>query len=401
MSRATEATKLAVGPVTDPVRVMLVDDSVVVRGLIGRWIDEDPDLAVISSHRNGKLAVDDVERSDPDVVVLDIEMPVMDGLTALPQLLKKKPGLVVIMASTLTRRNAEISVRALSLGAQDYVAKPETNSGVTTSLDFRRELIEKIKQLGKRGRVKSGTARAASLRQRPTPVREQSPAVDRKAQPPVARVSQKPATPSGEFTLRPYSKQPARVLAIGTSTGGPQALASLLGQLRPVLNRVPVLVTQHMPPTFTAILAEHLSKSAGCPAREGSDGEVLRPGNIYVAPGGKHMRIEKNGVETVIRLDDGPMINFCKPAVDPLFESVAKVYGPGTLALVLTGMGHDGAQGAGVITRSGGSVIAQDEESSVVWGMPGAAAQAGVCSEILPLDGIGTKVRRILEGGRA
>ncbi len=403
MVSTTPAAKTATVPVTDPVRIMLVDDSVVVRGLIGRWVDEDPDLAVVSSHRNGKLAVNDIERSDPDVVVLDIEMPEMDGMTALPLMLKKKPGLVVIMASTLTRRNAEIAIRALSLGAQDYVPKPETNSGVTTSLDFRRELINKIKNLGKSGRARRGAGRPAapqrpSLRAqgRPTPTGRSTPAIAAAATP----------SPTGGheqdgIKLRAYSRHPVRVLAVGTSTGGPQALAKLVSQIGPSLKRVPVLVTQHMPPTFTAILAEHLSKASSCPAREGEDGEALQAGRIYVAPGGKHMLIEKSGGGAVIRLDDGPQVNFCKPAVDPLFDSVAATYGASSLALVLTGMGNDGANGARKIAEAGGSVIAQDEKTSVVWGMPGAAAHAGVCSDVLPLDAISQKVHRILEGGRS
>lgn len=391
------ATKTAATPVTDPIRIMLVDDSVVVRGLIGRWVDEDPDLAVVASHRNGKLAVDDIARSDPDVVVLDIEMPEMDGMTALPLMLKKKPGLVVIMASTLTRRNAEIAIRAMSLGAQDYVPKPETNSGITTSVEFRRDLIDKIKNLGKSHRARGGIGR-------PAPAVRRSFRAEVRPTPAGRPVPAPAAAPSGHghgaITLRSYSKHPPRVLAIGTSTGGPQALAKLLSQIGLSLKRVPVLVTQHMPPTFTAILAEHLSKACGCPAHEGEQGETVQAGRIYVAPGGKHMRIEKSGAGVVIRLDDGPQINFCKPAVDPLFESVAAAYGASSLALVLTGMGNDGANGARKIADAGGSVIAQDEKTSVVWGMPGAAAHAGVCSEVLPLDAIGQKVHRILEGGR-
>ncbi len=377
------------GAVTDPIRVMVVDDSVVVRGLLSRWIDENKDLALVASHRNGRAAVDDIERSKPDVVVLDIEMPEMDGLTALPLLLKKKRDLVVIMASTLTRRNAEVSLKALSLGAQDYIPKPETNSGVTTSVDFRRELIEKVIALGRRtrGRGASPTARVSST----------APAARTAFAPRKAAAA--PA-PVGKFKLRPYSSVKPRILAIGSSTGGPQALTALFGVIGKAVGDVPVVVTQHMPPTFTVILAEHLMKAAGRPAAEGKDGEPLIAGRIYVAPGGKHMVIEKSGAGAVIRLKDGPPVNFCKPAVDPLFDSVASAYGSSTLATVLTGMGSDGAKGAGVIAAAGGSVIAQDEETSVVWGMPGATANSGVCSDVLPLTEIGPKIARILQGGR-
>ncbi len=376
---------------TDPVRVMVVDDSVVIRGLIGRWIDADPALAVVATHRNGQLAVDDIERSNPDVVVLDIEMPVMDGMTALPLMLAKKRDLVVVMASTLTRRNAEISLKALSLGAQEYVPKPESSASVTTSVDFRRDLIGKVKSLGMRKRD-----RAAGVRR---PMRAET-AAGSSAKPAVARIAPRPAGHSSTFTLRPYASVKPRVLTIGSSTGGPQALQALFRDIGSSLHEVPVLVTQHMPPTFTAILAEHISKAAMCPAAEATDGVSLKPGHIYVAPGGKHMVVEKTAAGVIARLNDDPPVNFCKPAVDPLFESVAKAYGPATLALVLTGMGSDGANGARVIAAGGGSIIAQDEKSSVVWGMPGAAAHTGQCSDVLPLDEIGPKVTRLLGGRR-
>jgi two-component system chemotaxis response regulator CheB len=372
------------GVVTDPIRVMVVDDSVVVRGLLGRWIDEDPNLAVVASHRNGRLAVDDLLRSNPDVVVLDIEMPDMDGLTALPLLLERKRDLVVLMASTLTRRNAEISMRALSLGAADYVPKPESNHGVSTSPEFRRDLIDKLVQLGQRARVRSGrtsVSAPATAAARPAP----APA---------------PAKPRGTFTLRGYSMVRPRVVAIGSSTGGPQALNTVFGEIGSAMGQVPVVITQHMPPTFTAILAEHIGKAAGRPASEGRDGEPLLPGHVYVAPGGRHMVLAKQGADVVVRLTDAPPVNFCKPAVDPLFQSVAEIYGNAALALILTGMGSDGADGVRRIGAAGGSVIAQDEDTSVVWGMPGAAAQTGQCSDVLPLVEIGRKVARILLGGR-
>ena len=367
--------------VTDPVRVMVVDDSVVIRGLVGRWIDEDPALAVVAAHRNGKLAVEDIERTNPDVVVLDIEMPEMDGLTALPLMLKKKPGLAVIMASTLTRRNAEVSLKALSLGAADYIPKPESNSGVTTSLDFRRDLIEKVKSLGLRRRARAGRGAIAvepgAVRGQPVPA----------------------AAPARGVALRGFSAVRPKVLAIGSSTGGPQALAALFEVIGPSIGSVPVLLTQHMPATFTAILAEHLTKTAGRPAAEARNGEPVMPGRIYVAPGGIHMRVAGKGQAATIELYDGPSVNFCKPAVDPLFDSVAAIYGSGALAVVLTGMGADGAKGAVRIADAGGSVIAQDEATSVVWGMPGATAQAGACSAVLPLGEIGPKIIRLVNGG--
>lgn len=388
---AIARTPSSSGAVTDPIRVMIVDDSVVVRGLVGRWLDEEPGVAVVASHRNGRLAVDDVLRSNPDVVILDIEMPDMDGLTALPLLIGKKRNLVVVVASTLTRRNAEISLKALSLGAADYIPKPESNSGVTTSTDFRRELVDKVLNLGQRAKSRGLPGHAPAAR----PAQRSAPGAAQPAAAGALRAS-RPAT----FTVRPYASVKPRILTIGSSTGGPQALNTLFSEIGSAIGQVPVVLTQHMPPTFTAILAEHVAKAAGRPASEGKDGELVQAGHVYVAPGGKHMLLAKNGNDIVIRLSDAPPVNFCKPAVDPLFKSVVDIYGTATLAVVLTGMGSDGAEGVRKIGQVGGSVIAQDEETSVVWGMPGAAAHTGMCSDVLPLNEIGRKVSKILLGGR-
>ncbi|MEZ5841982.1 MAG: chemotaxis response regulator protein-glutamate methylesterase [Hyphomicrobiales bacterium] len=389
--------------VTDPVRVMVVDDSVVIRGLIGRWVDEDAALGVVASHRNGRLAVEDIERSNPDVVILDIEMPDMDGLTALPLMLKKKPGLVVIMASTLTRRNAEISLKALSLGAADYIPKPESNSGITTSVDFRRELIDKVRNLGQRARMRSGRQPMAPSSPAASPSRgapATTPARPFTATQPAGTGMASGSLHGGPFRLRSFSPIAPKVLAIGSSTGGPQALAMLFESIAPAIGMVPVLLTQHMPPTFTAILAEHIAKTTGRRAAEAQHGEVLQPGHIYVAPGGKHLLVTKRNGQPTAELDNGPPVNFCKPAVDPMFNSISSVYGAGVLGVVLTGMGADGAKGAVTIADAGGNIIAQDEATSVVWGMPGATAQSGACAAVLPLPEIGPKIRRILGGER-
>lgn len=391
---ATARQPSSTGNANDPIRVMVVDDSVVIRGLLGRWFKEEPNINVVASHRNGRLAVDDVLQSNPDVVILDIEMPDMDGLTALPLLLEKKRNLVVVVASTLTRRNAEISLKALSLGAADYVPKPESNSGVTTSSEFRRELVEKVLSLGARARSRlspGGGHRPGAIPASPARTA---------ATPPPPPTSALRASRPASFTIRSYSNVRPRILTIGSSTGGPQALNALLSEIGSSIGQVPVVLTQHMPPTFTAILAEHLAKAAGRPASEGKDGEVIKAGHIYVAPGGKHMLLAKNGTDVVIRLNDGPPVNFCKPAVDPLFKSVVDIYGNACLAVILTGMGSDGAEGVRGIGQAGGSVIAQDEETSVVWGMPGAAGHTGMCSDVLPLGEIGRKVSKILLGGR-
>ncbi|MCK7613207.1 protein-glutamate methylesterase/protein-glutamine glutaminase [Roseibium sediminicola] len=402
MAFAQRSITAGTSPGSDPIKVMVVDDAVVIRGLLTRWLGEDKSLKVVSSQRNGKLAVEDIEKSNPDVVVLDIEMPEMDGMTALPLMLAKKRDLVIIMASTLTRRNAEISLKALSLGAADYVPKPESTSEVTTSIDFRRELVEKVKALGARAIRMRGPARTmraeTNAGRTAQPVRPVTarPATDTRAS--FRGAAQPAAAAAPKFQTRPYSSARPRILAIGSSTGGPQALQEVMKEVGTAMNDVPVVITQHMPPTFTAILAEHMGKAALRPAKEGEDGEVLKPGNIYVAPGGRHMIVEKDAGAVKIRLTDGPPVNFCKPAVDPLFDSVAKAYGSATLGIILTGMGHDGADGVKTIAAGGGSVITQDEASSVVWGMPGAAAQTGMCCDILPLKEIGPKISRVLKG---
>ncbi len=367
--------------VSKRIRVMVVDDAVVVRGLFSRWVGEEPDLEVCAALRTGREAVNQLERVDPDVVVLDIDMPELDGIAALPLLLEKRRDLVVIMASTLTRRNAEISLKALSLGAADYIPKPESNREVSGSPTFRRELIEKIRTLG---------LRAKRLR------------MGRVASPPLQPAAHPaPVTHSG-LVLRPMPLTAPRVLLIGCSTGGPQALNAIVAKIGSVIDRAPVLITQHMPATFTAILAEHLERVAGRPVREGQEGEEISAGHIYVAPGGRHMTVARgaNGAAT-IALNDGPLVNFCKPAVDPLFESAAAVWGHKIMALVLTGMGSDGLHGAQAIVAAGGHVMAQDEETSVVWGMPGQVAHAGICSAILPLPDIAPRLTRLFAGERA
>ncbi len=350
---------------------MVVDDSVVIRGLISRWIGSEPDMVVAASLRTGLDAVNQIERVNPDIAVLDIEMPELDGISALPLLLAKKRNLIIIMASTLTRRNAEISFKALSLGASDYIPKPESTREATAAETFRHDLVQKIRHLG--AKVRRAVPASAS-----PPL---APALDRSREPlPRASVAQP------QLLLRGFSTQAPRALLIGSSTGGPQALMTLVGEIGPVIDRFPVLITQHMPPTFTTILAEHLARSSHRPAREAVDGEIVKAGQIYLAQGGRHMRVARHGADVVIALDDGPPVNFCKPAVDPLFTSAVDVWQGGVLAVVLTGMGSDGTRGGKQIVAAGGSVIAQDEASSVVWGMPGAAAHAGICAAVLPLN---------------
>jgi two-component system chemotaxis response regulator CheB len=370
---------------------MVVDDSVVIRGLISRWIGAEPDMMVAASLRTGLEAVQQLERINPDVAVLDIEMPELDGISALPQLLGKKRDLIIIMASTLTRRNAEISFKALSLGASDYIPKPETTREPQAAEIFHHDLIQKIRSFGaklRRASPANGSPSLAPMQPHAEKAREIAPLARPAAAPPVV-------------TKRAFSAHAPRVLLIGSSTGGPQALMSVVTELGSVIDRFPVLITQHMPPTFTTILAEHLARASRRPAHEAVDGEPVKPGQIYLAPGGRHMRVVRHGAEAAIALDNGPPVNFCKPAVDPLFTSAIDVWQGGTLAVILTGMGSDGMRGGKDIVAAGGSVIAQDEATSVVWGMPGAAANAGICAAVLPLNQIAPKLVRLFAGDRS
>lgn len=372
----------AVAPAPAPggsIRAMVVDDSAVIRGLIARLLESDPEIVVVGTAANGEMALAMLGRTAVDVIVLDIEMPVMDGLTALPLLLRAAPDARIIMASTLTKRNAEISIKALSAGAADYVAKPTTTKEIQATQEFRHELLAKVKALGANGRRR----------------RRETGDVGRVGTP--HRTAVDLATKHGtkrEFRLRPATQRRPELIAIGSSTGGPQALMSTLASL-PVSIDMPILITQHMPATFTSILAEHLARATGRPAAEASEGEPVKPGRIYVAPGDFHMTVAAEPGRRAIRLNKGPPENFCRPAVDPMFRSLARAYGAGVLGIILTGMGSDGALGARAVVDAGGIVIAQDEATSVVWGMPGAAAAAGVCSAVLPLPDIANYIRRL------
>jgi two-component system chemotaxis response regulator CheB len=379
-------------PAERQIRVMIVDDAVVARSMMTRWIDAEPDMMIAMAVRSGREALDRIEVADPDVVLLDVDMPELDGIAALPLLLRKQRDLVVIMVSTLTRRSAELSLRALSLGATDYIPKPETTYEAMTSTAFRRELIDKVRNLGRKRVV---------AREPAPPLVPDEPA-SAKPMAPHRVMERVPRRPEGaQIVLRPFASVLPRALVIGSSTGGPQALSTVIEKLPAAIDRAPVLITQHMPPMFTTVLAEHLSRVSGRGAHEAEDGEPVLAGGIYVAPGGRHMRVARNGDLVKIALGDEPPINFCKPSVDPLFASAAQVWGASALALILTGMGSDGTGGAAAIAAAGGSVIAQDEATSVVWGMPRSVAQAGLCSAVLPLNQIAGKILTLLVGGRA
>ena len=338
-----------------PVRVMVVDDSAIVRGLITRMLSADPRIEVMASCSNGQMAIVQAARRLADVIILDIEMPVMDGLAALPRLLEASPGSRVIMASTLTQRNAAISLQALAAGATDYIAKP-TSDPLGAATDFRRDLIAKVIALG-RARAVSLPKALAGPGAGPAPV------------------------------LRHGLARPPKLIAIGSSTGGPQALLTMLGALSPAVT-CPIVIAQHMPATFTTVLAQHIARASGRPCSEAADGMEIKPGSICLAPGDFHLQMAREQGRLVARLSQAPSENFCRPSVDPLFRSVAALFGAESCAVVLTGMGSDGCGGARILAAAGAPIIAQDEASSVVWGMPGAVANAGICSAILPLDRI-------------
>lgn len=378
----TATTQVGTGPRSgiktseerSPIRVMVVDDSAVIRGLTIRILSEHPDIEVVASVGNGKQALNRMQNEKIDVVLLDIEMPIMDGLTALPLMLKANPDVKVIMASSLTQPNARVSLAALRAGAADYVPKPSTT--VKLSADsFKVELVQKIRALGRKNvpssPVKAGVANAKG-------------ASPRKAE-------------NGAISLRSPSVERPRALAVGSSTGGPNALFSFLSGLDPKIG-VPIFVTQHMPPTFTKILAEHLTESTHWTCHEAKQNQIVKPGEIYLAPGDFHMTIARAGQGIEILLESGPKENFCRPAVDPMLRSIIEVYGRAVITTILTGMGGDGLSGCEKLVAAGGTVVAQDEATSVVWGMPGAVAREGLCSAVLPLEQLAGYVNRRIRG---
>lgn len=352
------------------ISVLIVDDSAVIRGVIRRWIDGDDELKVIAAAANGRDAIALARRHQPDVVILDIEMPELDGLDALPLIKEAAPQAAVVMASAMTKRNAEVSIRALRRGAADYIPKPDTRGRAATSDEFRDEIIAKIKALGRQ--VSTGRQEQSFMQK----------LLAKKAH------------------QRPTTRLKPKILAIGASTGGPQALFELMSNL-PGDFRLPIVITQHMPKTFTGIFAEHLARISGRDVKEAQDGDLLRPGVICLAPGDSHMIFERVGYQVQVKLDSGPKENFCRPSVDPMFRSIAKIYGKQVLSVVLTGMGHDGLDGVKHIKDAGGRCVAQDAETSVVWGMPGAVVKAGLCDVVLPLSDIAPYVQQIMIGEAA
>jgi len=356
------------------IRVLIVDVSVVIRRLLTDELSKDPDIEVVGSAATGKIALSKVEQTLPDVVTMDIEMPEMDGLTAVTEIRKTHPKLPIIMFSTLSQRAAKETLEALSRGANDYVTKPGNVGSVALAMHrVREELIPKIKRLARP----------------PTPFLRQD-----------ILSSSGAASPSGPRSLSSRKRFKVDIVAIGVSTGGPNALAEVMPHI-PKDCPVPILIVQHMPPVFTKCLAERLTAKSQIPIHEGQPGDVVVPGHAWIAPGDYHMVVERKGPQIVLATNQDPQENSCRPAVDVMFRSVAEVYGAAVLAVVLTGMGQDGMRGAEVIREAGGQVLAQDEASSVVWGMPGSVVQAGFANSILPLSQVSTEIMRKVRAGQA
>jgi two-component system chemotaxis response regulator CheB len=345
---------------------------VVVRRLIVDSLGGTPGIQVVGTAPNGLLAQAKIDQLKPDVITMDIEMPQMDGIAAVRELRKRHPRIPVIMFSTLSAAGASGTLEALSAGATDYVTKPGNVGSVAESIAaVREQLIPKIHALAGRGRPPG-----------PSPVRPAPPALTRPA-------AATPVRSAPTSAPRRRAGAPARVdiLAIGSSTGGPDALTKVFRGLPSDLP-VPVVVTQHMPAVFTRMFADRLHRSTPMTVVEATDGMELTAGTAYIAPGDRHLVLQRRGTATVTQLSTAPPENSCRPAVDVMFRSLAALYGGSAHATVLTGMGHDGRAGATVLRDAGAEIIAQDEASSVVWGMPGAVVVAGLADEILALDRI-------------
>ena len=353
------------------IRVLVVDDSVVIRRLVTHALEQDPALEVVGTASNGLIALQRIPQLNPDLLTLDIEMPEMDGLEMLRCVRRDYPKLRVIMFSTLTERGAAVTLEALTLGADDYVAKASNDGSLDRSMTrLRDELVPKIKQFF----LVPGQGCVGALSPRPC-------------------VQANPLVRGGASVPQSAKLRP-KVLAIGVSTGGPTALGAILPEF-PAEFPLPILIVQHMPPLFTHLLAERLNSLCRLAVGEAVHGDPVEAGRILIAPGNFHLKVNANGRGVRVFLDQSPPQNSCRPAVDALFASVGEVYGGAVIATILTGMGQDGLRGTEILRAQGASILAQDESSSVVWGMPGAVVNAGLADRVLPLDQVVREILRI------
>lgn len=351
-----------------PIRVFLVDDSTAVRGALRRVLDATEDIRVVGGASNGRLGLEAIGQARPDVVLLDIEMPELDGLATLPLLLAAHPSVRVIMASSLTRRGAQVTIEALAIGAADYVTKPTARAGPESLAPMAAQIVAKIRAL--------------------------APARARSGEPPEAPISNAPVAWAPRATRFTPPAGAPDVIAIAASTGGPNALVSVLRGLATSV-RAPILVTQHMPPVFTMMLAERLQRESGRRCVEALDGSPLLQDHVYIAPGDYHLLVDTRDGAPCLRLSQAAPENHCRPSADPMFRAVSAHFGTRALAVVLTGMGDDGRRGCESIRRAGGRVMAQDEATSVVWGMPGAVARAGLADWVVPLHEIAPRLAQL------
>jgi two-component system chemotaxis response regulator CheB len=377
------------------ISVLVVDDSVVVRRLIVDALTDVPGIVVVGTAANGLLAQEKVDQLKPDIITMDIEMPQMDGVTAVRELRKRHRHLPVIMFSTLSVSGATATLEAIAAGATDYVTKPSNVGSITESIAaVREQLVPRIIALGGRRRPPGSTPPSAPPSANRPNMARPAPGPSGTVKPPTAPAGVRLRTPAAggaAVPARPAGRPSTRVeiLAIGSSTGGPDALTVVL-QAMPSDLSVPIVITQHMPPVFTKMFAERLNRNTRVTVVEAEDGMTLEPGTVYIAPGDRHLVLQRRGTATRTQLSTAPPENSCRPAVDVMFRSVSELYGPSAYAAVLTGMGQDGREGARVLRKAGAEVLVQDEATSVVWGMPGAVASAGLADLVLPLDQIGS-----------
>ncbi|MFN0026261.1 MAG: chemotaxis response regulator protein-glutamate methylesterase [Acidimicrobiales bacterium] len=397
MTASASAAPTSTSRGTRLIRVLVVDDSAVIRRVVTDVLNDDADIEVVGTATNGRTGLEKFNELRPDLVTLDIEMPEMDGLAMLSALRKIDRQVPVVMFSSLTEKASAKTIEALSRGASDYVTKPSGHGSLADAMaSVRAQMIPKVKALCPRSRLAPQQPQPRRVPGAPLPVAAgpRFPA----GSPAPRAAAPTAAVPRGAASdARPRSAAgPVDIVAIGVSTGGPAALGQVVPKLKGIT--VPVVIVQHMPPMFTKLLAEQLSNSTGLTVVEGTNGAVAEPGKIYIAPGDFHMTVRREAATIRLELNQGAPENSCRPAVDPLFRSVASALGNRCLAVVLTGMGSDGEKGAAALREAGAQIIAQDQATSVVWGMPGAIARAGLADEILALGEIGnaivTKVAR-------